>query len=221
MDIKKNLNELKDKLPDNVKLVAISKTKSAEEIMQAYESGHKIFGENKAQELISKQPQLPEDIEWHFVGHMQRNKVKYLIPFVKLIHSIDSLKLLKEVNKRAKNIDCTISCLLQFHIAEEETKFGLNLEEAKELLQSDAYQEMQNISIKGVMGMATLTDDKVQVRKEFKMLRHIFEFLKNEYFSDKDHFKEISSGMTADYEIAIEEGSTMVRIGSLIFGPRN
>jgi len=221
MHIQEQLQQIKQEIPDNVKIVAISKTKPNEDIMEAYKAEHRAFGENKAQELIGKQPDLPVDIEWHFVGHLQTNKVKYLAPFVKLIHSVDRLKLLKEINKRAKNEERLIDCLLQFHIAEEESKFGLDLEEAKNLINSDVFPQLQNVRITGVMGMATFTENEEQIRKEFKMLKNTFDFLKSGYFADKDHFREISMGMTNDYQIAIEEGATMLRIGSAIFGERN
>lgn len=213
--------QFRAKLPDDVKLVAISKTKPVDIILEAYHSGQKILGENKVQELIEKQPQLPDDIQWHFVGHLQRNKVKYLAPFVHMIHSVDSLRLLKEINKQALKNKRIINCLLQFHIAEEESKFGLNLEEAKDLINSEAYPRFQNVKVMGVMGMATFTEDEEQIRKEFKMLKNTFDFLKENYFRENAGFKEISMGMTNDYTIAIEEGSTMVRIGSAIFGERN
>jgi pyridoxal phosphate enzyme (YggS family) len=220
MDIEKNIAEIKKSLPDGVKLVAVSKTRSPEIILQAYGAGHKIFGENKAQELIQKQEVLPKDIEWHFIGHLQTNKAKYLVPFVSMIHGIDSFKLLKTVNKEAKKNNRIIPCLLQFHIAEESTKFGLSEEEAYEILDSEEYKTLKNISIAGVMGMATFTDDKLQVRNEFRFLKKIFDKLKKEYFPRKKGFKEISMGMSDDYPIAVEEGSTIVRIGSKIFGAR-
>lgn len=219
MSIKDNLEKLKSELPARVKLVAISKTKPVEAIKEAYDANHKIFGENKAQELINKQPKLPGDIEWHFVGHLQSNKVKYLAPFVSMIHSVDRKKILKEINKEAKKNDRVIDCLLQFHIAEEETKFGLSMEEARELIESEAFKGYENVRIKGVMGMATFTEDAEQVRREFKNLAHIFQTLKTDYFNTPQ-FSELSMGMSGDYHIAIEEGSTMVRVGSLIFGAR-
>ncbi|MDZ7740784.1 MAG: YggS family pyridoxal phosphate-dependent enzyme [Bacteroidota bacterium] len=221
MDISKNIKNVLSGIPEHVRLIAISKTKPKQDIMEAYASGHRVFGENKAQEIISKQAELPLDIEWHFVGHLQSNKVKYLAPFVSLIHSVDKFKLLKEINKRAKNEKRVIDCLLQFHIAEEESKFGLDLEEAKDLINSQVFPELKNVRIVGVMGMATFTDNEDQVRKEFKSLKNIFEFLKEQYFPAQEYFKEISMGMTNDYKIAIGEGSTMVRIGSAIFGERN
>ena len=220
MGIKQNLAFIKQEIPANVRLVAVSKTKPVGDILLAYNYGHKVFGENKAQELINKQPQLPDDIEWHFIGHLQSNKVKFIAPFVSLIHSVDSLKLLKEINKQALKNDRVIDCLLQFHIATEETKFGLDYEEATGILQSESYREMKNISIAGVMGMATFTDDKTVIRSEFKHLKNIFVNLKQDYFQNNVNFKEISMGMSDDYSIAIEEGSTIVRIGSAIFGAR-
>jgi len=204
----------------NAQLIAVSKTKPAEEIMEIYQQGHRDFGENRAQEMAAKYEELPKDIKWHFIGHLQTNKVKYIAPFVHLIHSVDRKKVLKEVNKRARQQDRVIDCLLQFHIAEEESKFGFDLPEAEEMLQSNQYKNFEHVRILGVMGMATFTDDEVQVRKEFKQLKHCFDTLKKQYFSDKDYFREISMGMSGDYKIALEEGSTMVRVGTLIFGER-
>ncbi len=201
-------------------LVAVSKTKPVELIMELYEKGHRDFGENRVQELTDKQEKLPEDIRWHMIGHLQTNKVKYIAPFVHLIHSVDSFKVLKEINKQAKKVDRVISCLLQFKIAEEDTKYGFDQESAKQMLESEAFPQYQHINIVGVMGMATFTDDQAQVRSEFKKLKQIFDYLKQHYFADQDNFKEISMGMSGDYPIALEEGSTMVRIGSLIFGER-
>jgi len=219
MSIKDNLKKLKSELPARVKLVAVSKTKSVEDIKEAFDAGHKVFGENKAQEMINKQPDLPDDIEWHFIGHLQSNKVKYLAPFVSMIHSVDRKKILKEINKEAKKNNRVIDCLLQFHIAEEETKFGLSMEEARELIESEAFKGYENVRIKGVMGMATFTENTAQVRREFKNLVHIFQTLKKDYFNNQQ-FTELSMGMSGDYQLAIEEGSTMVRVGSLIFGAR-
>ena len=220
MSVQENLKHFLSEIPGHVKLVAVSKTKPVELIREAYEAGYHIFGENKAQELAAKRSQLPDDIEWHFIGHLQRNKVKYIIPFVALIHAVDSLKLLKEINKQAASHNRVVDCLLQFHIAKETTKFGLNYEEAAELFKSDEYASMKNIRISGVMGMATFTDDMEQVREEFKSLKNIFDMLKATYFPDKDSFKEISMGMSNDYQVAIEEGSTIIRIGTKIFGKR-
>jgi PLP dependent protein len=220
MDIGKKISEIKNSLPAVTKLVAVTKTKSPEIIMEAYRTGHKIFGENKAQELLQKFEELPKDIEWHFIGHLQSNKAKYVIPFVDMIHGIDSFKILKVVNKEAKKNDRVIPCLLQFHIAQESTKFGLDEAEAKEILNSETFPTLKNVYIAGVMGMATFTDDHEQVRNEFRKLKSIFTWLKNDYFSGNPEFSEISMGMSDDYQIAVEEGSTMVRIGSNIFGSR-
>lgn len=220
MDIGKNISEIKKTLPAGVKLVAVSKTKPIEVIQDAYQTGHKIFGENKAQELTQKHEVLPKDIEWHFIGHLQSNKTKYIAPFVNMIHGIDSFKILKAVNKEARKNNRVIPCLLQFHIAQESTKFGFSEEEAREMLESEAFAAMKNITIAGVMGMATFTDDEQQVRNEFKSLKSIFEKLKNNYFPNEPQFKEISMGMSDDYSVAVEEGSTIVRIGSIIFGAR-
>ncbi len=220
MSISKNLVKIKPEIPETVKLVAVSKTKPIEDILEAYVAGHRVFGENKAQELIRKQPQLPEDIQWHFIGHMQTNKVKYIAPFVWMIEAVDSLKLLKEIDKQSAKNKRIIKCLLQFHIGEEDTKFGLYMDEAGEILKNPEFKDLNNIEICGVMGMATFTDDMEQVRNEFKRLKNIFNKLKSNYFSVSKGFSEISMGMSGDYRIAIEEGSTIVRIGSSIFGER-
>lgn len=221
MGVKENIDLLKKEINSNVKLVAVSKTKPVRDIMEAYKAGHKIFGENKAQELIIKQPELPSDIEWHFIGHLQTNKVKYLAPFVSLIHSVDSSKLLKEINKQALKNNRIINCLLQFHIATESSKFGMDYEESVELLESDKISQLKNLRVCGVMGMATFTHDTNVIKKEFKNLKSIFDQLKTEYFYDRSYFKEISMGMSDDYKIAIEEGSTLIRVGSAIFGERH
>ena len=207
-------------MPEGVTLVAVSKTKPVSDVQEAYDAGQRVFGENHALEMRDKHEVLPADIQWHFIGHLQTNKIKYFIPFVTLIHSIDSIEHLEAVNKEAKKHDRMVDCLLQFHIAQEETKFGLDLEEARQLLESDAYKQMENIRLCGVMGMATFTDDMEEVRKEFKHLKSIFDTLKNDYFAGQEQFKEISMGMSDDYPIAIEEGATMVRVGSKIFGAR-
>lgn len=220
MGIAENIKQIKAELKEGVQLVAVSKTKPNEDILEAYEAGQRIFGENKVQELVRKQEELPKDIEWHFIGHLQTNKVKYLSPFVGLIHGVDSLKLLKMINKEGRKNNRVISCLLQFHIAEEETKFGLDLQEADEILTDPAFGEMEFVDIRGVMGMATYTDDEAQIRKEFRILKSIFSKLKENYFQQKTSFTEISMGMSGDYLLAIEEGSTMVRVGSKIFGER-
>lgn len=221
MDIGKNISELKASLPEGVRLVAVSKTKPNEDILEAYHAGHRIFGENKIQDLTRKYEELPKDIEWHFIGHPQTNKVKYIAPFISLIHGVDSLKLLKVIDKEGRKNNRVIRCLLQFHIAREETKFGLSEQEATEILESDGFAELKNVEIVGVMGMATYTDDEDQIRNEFRVLKNIFNSLKNRYFSDSESFSEISMGMSDDYPIAIEEGSTMIRVGSKIFGARN
>ncbi|MGL5788689.1 MAG: YggS family pyridoxal phosphate-dependent enzyme [Bacteroidales bacterium] len=219
--IQDKIHSLKAELPEQVSLVAVSKFHPEESVMEAYQAGQRIFGESKVQELVPKAEHLPKDIEWHFIGHLQTNKIKYIIPFVSLIHSVDSFKLLKEINKEAQKKNRVIDCFLQFHIAEEETKFGLSLDEAKEFLSAGQLAELKNVRIVGVMGMATFSDDQQQIRKEFKSLKMIFDTLKKTYFGDKEYFKQISMGMSDDYTIAIEEGSTLVRIGSSIFGVRN
>lgn len=218
--IKENLNVVRATLPENVTLIAVSKTKPVEDLQEAYDAGQRIFGENKALEMRDKHQVLPDDIKWHFIGHLQTNKIKYIAPFVTLIHSIDSASLLDAVNKEAAKNNRVIDCLLQFHIAQEDTKFGLDMEETKNMIESENFKKMNNVRIVGVMGMATFTDDVNQVRNEFKTLKHIFDTLKDNYFKD-DSFKEISMGMSDDYPIAIEEGATMVRVGSKIFGARN
>ncbi|MBN2522306.1 MAG: YggS family pyridoxal phosphate-dependent enzyme [Bacteroidales bacterium] len=220
MSISQEIEKLKKELPETVKLIAVSKTKSAEQILEAYYSGHKIFGENKVQELAGKYEILPKDIEWHMVGHLQTNKVKYIVPFVSIIHAVDSLKLMIEINKQALKHHRIIDCLLQLKIAREESKFGLNFSEVKLILESDEYHKLNNIRILGVMGMASFTDNTSTIRDEFKELVRIFKSIRQDYFAGMPEFKELSMGMSTDYKIAIEEGSTMVRIGSQIFGKR-
>lgn len=219
--VKENLETVRKTIPYGVLLVAVSKTKPVEALQEAYDAGQRVFGENHALEMRDKHEVLPNDIDWHFIGHLQTNKIKYIISFVKLIHSIDTENLLQAVNKEAVKNNRVVDCLLQFHIAEEETKFGLSLEDAEEILNSDAFKAMKNVRICGVMGMATNTDDETQIRKEFHHLKEIFVTIKSKYFTDCEYFKEISMGMSHDYTIAIEEGSTMVRVGSKIFGERN
>ena len=221
MTIENNLNKIKASLPDGVKLVAVSKTKSNEDIMEAYQTGQLIFGENKVQELVRKWESLPKDIEWHFIGHLQSNKVRMIAPFVAMIHSVDSLKILKTINDEAKHAGKVIPCLLQFHIASEESKFGFSYEEAVQLLTTLKSSDIENIIISGVMGMATFTDDVELIRKEFSTLHEIFQNLKDVFFRGNDNFREISMGMSDDYLYAVEKGSTMVRVGSTIFGERN
>lgn len=220
METKENLLKLKQQLPEKVKLIAVSKTKPVERILEVYNCGQKVFGENRVQELIEKQPQLPSDIEWHFIGHLQTNKVKYIVPYIFMIQSVDSLKLLQEINKEALKNNRIINCLLEMYIAKEESKFGLDYEEAVTIIKFDGYKKMQNIKICGVMGMATFTDDMQIVRNEFRILRTYFDKLKSDYFNKDEAFREISMGMSGDYNIAIEEGSTMVRIGTAIFDER-
>ena len=221
MSIAGNIDAIKKKLPENVKLVAVSKTKPNSDILEAYHAGQRIFGENKVQELVQKYEQLPKDIDWHFIGHLQTNKVKLIAPFVNLIHGVDSLKLLKVIDSEAIKNNREICCLFQFHIAEEDTKFGLTLAEAREILDSEEFKSLKNVNVTGVMGMATFTDNIQQIRSEFSLLKTIFKTLKNEYFARIKCFSEISMGMSDDYPIAIEEGSTMIRVGSKIFGERN
>jgi hypothetical protein len=218
--IKENLEKIRATLPEGVTLVAVSKTKPVSDLQEAYDAGQRVFGENYPQEMRDKHEVLPQDIQWHFIGHLQTNKIKYIIQYVTLIHSIDTASLLEAVNKEAKKHDRVVDCLLQFHIALEETKFGLDLNEARQLLDSEEYKQMENIRICGVMGMGTFTDDMEEVRKEFKHLKSIFDTLKSDYFADQPQFKEISMGMSEDYPIAIEEGATLIRVGSKIFGAR-
>ena len=220
MTIENNLNKIKASLPDGVKLVAVSKTKSNEDIMEAYQTGQRIFGENKVQELVRKWESLPKDIEWHFIGHLQSNKVRLIAPFVAMIHSVDSLKLLKTINDEAKQAERVIPCLLQFHIASEESKFGFLPENVTQILSEIKISDYNNIIIAGVMGMATFTDDVAVINREFSNLKTIYQNLKTEFFQGNDNFHEISMGMSEDYQQAIENGSTMIRIGTTIFGSR-
>lgn len=219
--IAENLKRIKATIPEDVTLVAVSKTKPNELILEAYTTGHRVFGENKVQELTDKAASLPDDIEWHMIGHLQRNKVKYIAPFVSLIHGVDSAKLLKEINKQAKKINRILPVLLQIHIAQEDTKFGFDFDEIKELLTSDEFIAFENIEVRGVMGMATYTKNTEQISDEFRSLHNYFQVLKSHYFKFQPSFNTISMGMSGDYQIAIEEGSTMIRVGSSIFGERN
>lgn len=214
-------HKIRTQLPATVRLVAVSKTKPKEDIQTLYDEGQRIFGENKALEMKDKFENLPKDIEWHFIGHLQSNKIKYIAPFVSLIHSIDSYELLKEVNKYAIKNQRVLDCLLQFHIATEESKFGFDIHECEAMLNDAEFGNLTNINIRGVMGMATFTDDEDQVRREFAQLKDYFNLLKDKYFNSKSDFSEISMGMSEDYPIAIEEGSTLIRVGSAIFGARN
>ncbi|RZJ48933.1 MAG: YggS family pyridoxal phosphate-dependent enzyme [Chryseobacterium sp.] len=221
MSIADNLKRYKSEVEsDGVKLIAVSKTQTEEAIREAYDAGQRIFGENHVQEMVEKEEKLPKDIEWHLIGHLQTNKVKYIAPFVKLIHGVDSLKLLQEINKQALKNKRIIDCLLQVYIADEDTKFGLGYDEVIEILRSEEFQEMKNVRIIGLMGIATNTKNEKQITIEFHELKVFFDGIKVSFFRKEDSFKEISTGMSADYKIAIEEGSTMVRIGSSIFGKR-
>jgi pyridoxal phosphate enzyme (YggS family) len=219
--IKENLAKVRSTLSDGVRLVAVSKTKPVEMLQEAYDAGQRLFGENKALEMRDKHQVLPSDIEWHFIGHLQTNKVKYIAPYVSLIHSIDSLNLLQVVNKEAVKHNRVIDCLLQFHIATEETKFGLDMEEAKALLDSPEFTQLKNVRIVGLMGMATNTPNRDLIRQEFHTLHTYFDQLADTYFKGHPEFKELSMGMSHDYDIAMEEGSTLVRLGTSIFGARD
>lgn len=219
MSIKDNLVKIKSSLPENVTLVAVSKTKPIADLMEAYDAGQRIFGENKIQEMTEKSEQMPKDIQWHMIGHIQTNKVKFMAPYVSLIHGVDSLKLLEEINKQALKNNRIIDCLLQIHIAEEETKFGLNEEELNELSASESFKNLKNIRIVGLMGMATFTENQIQIKKEFEHLKSIFDTLKN-LNTENCQMNTLSMGMSGDYQLAISCGSTMIRIGSSIFGGR-
>jgi PLP dependent protein len=222
MVIKNNINAIIAELSGtSCQLIAVSKTQPIERLQEAYDAGQRIFGENKAQELASKYEALPKDIEWHMIGHLQTNKVKYIAPFVSLIHSIDSIKLLEEVDKQAKKANRKISCLLQIHIAKEETKFGFDLDEIKELINSETLTNFSNVEIKGLMGMATFTENQEQIRNEFAVINNLFQSLKSQTLPANVEMKELSIGMSSDYKIAIEAGSTLVRVGTAIFGVRN
>lgn len=220
MSVLRNIQEIRNHVPANVKLVCVSKFHPESAVLEAYEAGERIFGESRVQELLDKQPNLPADIHWHFIGHLQTNKIKYIVPFVDLIHGVDSLKVLKEIDKQAENAGRVVSCLLQVHIAQEETKFGFSAGELAEMLESDEFREMKNVEISGLMGMATLTDNSSQIRQEFRKLKVLRDEIKQLYFTLNNSFTELSMGMSDDYLIAIEEGSTMIRIGTSIFGVR-
>jgi pyridoxal phosphate enzyme (YggS family) len=210
-------NFIKNSIPPHVKLVVVSKMRPIEQIQILYDAGQRVFGENRPQEMRDKYKVLSKDMEWHFIGHLQTNKIKYIVPFVSLIHSIDRFSLLQEVNRYAEKNNRVIPCLLEFFIAQETTKFGLSWQECEEMLENPVFSTLKNIKIAGIMGMATFTDNKTQIREEFKMLYRYFEQLKKRYFPNDSDFKEISMGMSDDYDIAIEEGSTMIRVGSAIF----
>jgi pyridoxal phosphate enzyme (YggS family) len=219
-DIASNIISLKKEIPPSVKLIAVSKTKPVDDIMEAYSTGHRIFGENRVQELLSKKDLLPGDIEWHLIGHLQSNKVRYVVPFINMIHSVDSSKLLVIIDDEARKINRVVRCLLQFHIAVEETKFGFDQDEVNEMLGSEACNDLAHVKICGVMGIASFTGDETRIRDEFRQLSACFKLLKNRYFMNAEYFTEISMGMSGDFRIAIEEGSTIIRIGSIIFGER-
>lgn len=220
MSISKNLNSLKSQLPEHVTLVAVSKTKPVSDLMEAYHAGQRIFGENKIQDMVDKFEAMPKDIAWHMIGHVQRNKVKYMASFVSLIHGVDNLKLLKEINKQAKNHDRIIECLLQIKIASEDSKFGMEPEEASQIIQSKEFSELQHIKVVGLMGMSTFTDDMNQVKEEFMTLKHTFDNLKT-IETTNCKLETISMGMSGDYKLAIDCGSNMIRVGSSIFGARS
>jgi len=219
-DIAENIASLKNELPQGVKLVAVSKTKPVSDILVAYKSGHRIFGENRVQELLSKKDLLPSDIEWHLIGHLQTNKVKYVVPFISMIHSVDSYKLIKTINYESEKANRVVDCLLQFHIASEETKYGFSMDEVIAMISTPEFSKLDSVKICGVMGMATFTDDENLIRKEFRYLADCFRELKRRYFPENDSFREISMGMSGDYKVAIEEGTTIIRLGSIIFGDR-
>ena len=220
MDIQKQLKEVLSDLPDGVRLVAVSKFHPAEAIQTAYEAGQRIFGESREQELSAKQAQLPADIEWHFIGHLQTNKVKYIAPYIAMIHAVDTYKLLAEIDRQAAKAGRVIPCLLEIHIAQEASKYGFTFEACREMLRSEPWQSLQHVRIAGVMGMATNTDDEAQIRQEFASLRAFADELKESFFADNADFREVSMGMSHDYRLAVAEGSTLVRVGSKIFGER-
>lgn len=220
MNIAENVKQVLNELPEGVRLIAVSKYHPNEAIEEAYRCGQRVFGESKAQEMTAKYESLPKDIEWHFIGHLQTNKIKYIVPYVALIHGIDSYKLLTEVNKQAAKAERVVNCLLQLHIAEEETKFGFSFNECREMLAAGEWKSLTNIQLCGLMGMATNTDKREQIEKEFCSLSSFFKEMKNSWFSDSDAFRELSMGMSHDYHQAIAAGSTLIRVGSKIFGER-
>lgn len=221
MSIQSNIQSIRTHIPSHVRLVCVSKFNPNESILEAYETGERIFGESKVQELCGKYETLPKDIVWHFIGHLQTNKIRYIVPFVSLIHGVDSYKLLTEIDKQAAKACKTVHCLLQVHIAQEETKFGFSPDELLEMFEAGAWKQLKNIQICGLMGMATYTVNKDQIRREFNGLKTLFDQVKQQYFSNELSFCELSMGMSDDFQIAIEEGSTLVRVGSSIFGHRN
>jgi len=220
MNIAANIQNLKESLPPQVKVVAVSKFHPTEQIREAYDAGQRLFGESRVQELVNKQQELPADVEWHFIGSLQRNKVKQIAPFVSLIHSLDSERLMREIEKQGAAFERVIPCLLQIHIAEEETKSGFTPEECRRFLEEGSWKKCPHLQIAGMMGMATYTDEREQVRREFRLLKDLFEECKVKYFANDAAFRELSMGMSGDYPIALEEGSTLIRVGTLIFGER-
>ena len=220
MSVKANIDTLRESVPPEVKIVAVSKFHSNNEILEAYNDGQLLFGESRVQELAAKQPALPADIEWHFVGSLQRNKVKFIAPFVHLIHSLDNERLMLEIEKQAAANNRKIACLLQLHVADEETKSGFSPDECRRFLAEGNWRDCPHVQLAGVMGMATYTDDLEQVRSEFRLIKSLFDEFKQQYFADDENFKEVSMGMSGDYGIAIEEGATIIRVGTLIFGER-
>lgn len=221
MSIQTNILSILNNLPQGVQLVAVSKYHPKESIEQAYQVGQRVFGESKVQELVDKYQTLPKDIAWHFIGHLQTNKVKYIAPFIALIHSVDSLRLLEEINRQGQKCNRVIPCLLQIHVAQEDTKFGFTPDECLQLLSDGKWQELHHIEIKGIMGMASLTEDENQILNEFSILQQLFKHIRSTYFPSTPSFCELSMGMSGDYPLAIQMGSTMVRVGSSIFGERN
>lgn len=221
MSISNNLSVVRNKIPAGVQLVCVSKFHPDESLLEAYETGERVFGESKVQEMCGKYERLPKDIQWHFIGHLQTNKIKYIVPFVELIHGVDSYKLLAEINKQAAKVNRVVNCLLQIHIAQEETKFGFSAQELLDTLQAGDWKNLQHVKICGLMGMATYTDNRIQVKAEFSQLKGLFDQVKSSYFAEEPTFQSISMGMSDDFQLAIEQGSTMVRVGSFIFGNRN
>ncbi len=220
MSVAEQITSLRKELPRGVSLLAISKYQPIEAIQEAYDAGQRMFGENHIQEMAAKAAVLPKDIEWHFTGHVQTNKIKYMAPFVSLVHAVDSFRLLREIDKHAAKHNRCIDCLLQIHIAQEDTKYGLTIDECRQLLANEPWRELEHIRITGLMAMGSNTDDMEQVRHEFRQMKQLFDELQTTYFPDEPSFCQLSEGMTDDYPIAIEEGSTLVRIGSMIFGER-
>ncbi len=220
MTVQSNIEALRETVPESVKIIAVSKFHSNETILEAYNDGQRVFGESRVQELIPKHAELPKDIEWHFIGNLQRNKVREIVPFVHLIHSLDSERLMREIEKRAAAVNRKVSCLLQLHVADEDTKSGFSPDECRQFLADGKWRDCAHIQLAGVMGMATFTDDTEQIRQEFKQIKSLFDEFKQTYFADDEQFKEVSMGMSGDYGIAMEEGSTMIRVGTLIFGER-